>query len=259
MPIRSRKNQYQGVNAHLQSALQNDGGWDSFHINYISDLGEAIDSQLPPGYLVNLVRSFQPHNLNLDDSFYSCIVIYKVQNSELFENPVTRIELLTPTTKENPQQYFQYSDKREAVLKNGQKFIEVDYLHETLAAIRDISIFLHENASFAYEITVYAAIPHTEIIRPEIRQFSVDYPIPIIPIPLAGEELLVVDFGKVYDHTFQNLKAYSYQVDYEQLPVHFERYSPADQERIKQRMQAVIAAHREGRNLEEGPFALSNS
>lgn len=256
MPIHSRKNQYRGVNAHLQSALQNDGGWDSFHSNHIVDLSRAIDEQLPAGYLVNLVRSFQINSLDSSDFFYKSIEIYKLQASKPFENPVTRIELLTPT---NPQQYFQYSDERKTALQNGLKFVEVDYLHETLASIRDISIFLHENASFAYEITVYAPIPHTEIIRPEIWQFSVDHPIPSIPIPLSGEELLVVDFGKIYNHTFQKLKVYSNLVDYEQLPVRFERYSPADQERIKRRIQAVLVAHQEGRNLEEGPFALPNS
>ena len=64
MPIRSRKNQYRGVNARLHSVLQADASWDSFHSNYISDLAEAIDGQLPTGYLVNLVRSSQPNKLN---------------------------------------------------------------------------------------------------------------------------------------------------------------------------------------------------
>jgi hypothetical protein len=37
MPIHTRKNLYQGVNAHLHSYLQQEGGWESFHavLSYI--------------------------------------------------------------------------------------------------------------------------------------------------------------------------------------------------------------------------------
>ncbi len=59
MAIRSSKNEYLGVNAHLHSYFQSKGGWSSFHTKYISDLAEAINAKLPPGYLVDLVQSLQ--------------------------------------------------------------------------------------------------------------------------------------------------------------------------------------------------------
>ncbi|MEZ4869054.1 MAG: hypothetical protein R3C14_47470 [Caldilineaceae bacterium] len=43
-------------------------------------------------------------------------------------------------------------------------------------------------------------------------------------------------------------------VDYSQLPLHFDRYSPADQARIANRMAAVLQAARDGVDLESGPL-----
>jgi hypothetical protein len=86
--------------------------------------------------------------------------------------------------------------------------------------------------------------------------FHVDEPIPILGIPLAGQDTLELDFGAVYNRTFKSLTAYGQRVDYERLPEHFERYSPADQERIRRRMTAVAEAQARGLNLDDGPFSV---
>jgi hypothetical protein len=60
MPIHRRDNQYQGVNAHLQSFLQNEPGeWESFHTDYITYIRVALDAQLPPGYRAQNEKSLQ--------------------------------------------------------------------------------------------------------------------------------------------------------------------------------------------------------
>lgn len=60
MPIKLRKNVYNGVNAHLHSALQHEfGAWEVFHSSHITDLAQEIDRQLPPGYIVEPERSLQ--------------------------------------------------------------------------------------------------------------------------------------------------------------------------------------------------------
>ncbi len=308
MPIRSRKNQYRGINAHLQSVLQNDGGWDSFHSNYISDLGEAIDNRLPPGYLVDIerslqIREFHPDTGELqtrhrkpdvtiydtkiirqrspsrmaggtvatlvqplaetltitDESFYSSVVIYEQQDDKSFGKPIIRLEVLSPTNKASGQGYFQYTDKRYAALKSGLRLIEIDYLHESPSPINGIPIYPKQDASFPYSITISDPIPSLQEGISETYEFAVDESIPKLEIPLSESDLLSLDFGAVYNRTFRKLQVYSYLVDYEQLPVHFERYSPSDQERIKQRIQAVITAQQQGHNLEEGPFNLPNS
>ena len=74
----------------------------------------------------------------------------------------------------------------------------------------------------------------------EVYGFDVDQPLEPITIPLAGVDTITVAFGEVYNITFARNRYYGTRiVDYEQLPVHFETYTPADQERIKARMQAV--------------------
>lgn len=60
MPKRSEKNLYPGINPHLNSYLQQDGGgWESFHAEYIGELRRVLDKVLPPGYLAISERSLQ--------------------------------------------------------------------------------------------------------------------------------------------------------------------------------------------------------
>jgi hypothetical protein len=59
-PIRSRKNQYRGINAHLHSLLQTSGGWEGFHTNHIADLTRLLQVQLiPMGYEADIEQSLQ--------------------------------------------------------------------------------------------------------------------------------------------------------------------------------------------------------
>lgn len=66
MPLFSRRNEYQGVNAHLYSYSQTHGGWEGFHGAYIIDLVRAIDVLLPPGYTVDSEQSLQLREFHPD-------------------------------------------------------------------------------------------------------------------------------------------------------------------------------------------------
>lgn len=60
MPIYSDKNLYPGINAHLNSFLQNEaGGWQSFHAEHIIDLARSINERLPAGYFTRSEKSLQ--------------------------------------------------------------------------------------------------------------------------------------------------------------------------------------------------------
>jgi Protein of unknown function (DUF4058) len=62
--LRSVKNQYRGINAHLHSSLQAEGGWDSFHANHIADLMRLMSAQLlPMGYVADIQQSLQIRRL----------------------------------------------------------------------------------------------------------------------------------------------------------------------------------------------------
>jgi Protein of unknown function (DUF4058) len=58
------KNQYRGINAHLHSLLQGEGGWDSFHANQITYLTSYLTEQLlPMGYTAENIQSLQIRSL----------------------------------------------------------------------------------------------------------------------------------------------------------------------------------------------------
>jgi hypothetical protein len=59
-PVRSIKNQYRGINAHLHSFWQARGGWSSFHTAHIVYLVNALKVQLLPiGYTAEIEPSLQ--------------------------------------------------------------------------------------------------------------------------------------------------------------------------------------------------------
>jgi Protein of unknown function (DUF4058) len=59
-PVRSLKNQYLGINAHLHSQWQSEGGWDEFHMSHIVHLANGLHAQLRPmGYTANIKQSLQ--------------------------------------------------------------------------------------------------------------------------------------------------------------------------------------------------------
>ncbi len=64
-PVRSVKNQYQGINAHLHSYWQAEGGWNGFHTAHIGDLSKMLKARLlPMGYTADLEPSLQIRRLD---------------------------------------------------------------------------------------------------------------------------------------------------------------------------------------------------
>ena len=60
MPINATKNLYPGVNAHLNSFLQQeDGGRESFHTEYLVALRQTLEKRLPPNYYAITEKSLQ--------------------------------------------------------------------------------------------------------------------------------------------------------------------------------------------------------
>lgn len=283
MPIYTRENQYAGVNAHLHSYFQSQGGWSSFHANFITALARELNARLPDGFIVDIEQSLQireihpdtgerlrrpepdvtiyrvpeaapavgstsavttrvqpiPETLDLtEDLYYNAVVIYQVEPDAILGRAVTRIELLSPANKQG-EGYIQYREKRFAALKSEVALVEIDFLHETPPVVRGLPLYPSEAGSHAYTITVSDPTPTFEDGFASTYGFGVDVPIPLISIPLGEGDTLDVDLNPVYNDVYTSLSAYSRRVDYEQLPLRFERYSPADQARIRQRMAVV--------------------
>ncbi len=66
MARHSDKNEYRGINAHLQSAFQNIGGWEGFHGKHIGDIAEALSTIMPSGFLVSTKTSLQVREIYPD-------------------------------------------------------------------------------------------------------------------------------------------------------------------------------------------------
>lgn len=305
-PVRSIKNQYRGINAHLQSRVQDSANlWSSFHLNYIADLQRSLNAILPPlGYIAEAEQGLQIQRFGAEwrrprsdvtiyDTeparppkaasspplantaelvvpsiemfeeveeayFYKAILIYEFK--EDLGEPVAWIELLSPSNKPRGRDYNDYRQKRQKLLDNGIVFVEIDYLHETPPTVLPVANYRPRNAppepgSHPYRISVTDPRPTFAQGQGRIREFDVDDPIPTMTIPLSGEDAIPFDFNRPYQKTFEEV-GYGNRVDYRELPINFDRYSPADQTRILRRMLTVLEAAQRGEDLEHAPLPL---
>ncbi len=157
--------------------------------------------------------------------------------------PVTRVELLSPANKPGGSHFRSYIEKRMETLAAGINLIEMDYLHETRPILPVIPSYIdREENAHPYTICVSNPHPNLEAGKTAVYGFGIDMSIPIIDIPLAGEDFVTVDFGAAYNVTFASNRYYGlFAVDYEQFPVNFDSYTEADQQRIRERMKIIQA------------------
>jgi hypothetical protein len=230
MVLRSKKNEYRGVNAHLHSYFQTKGGWASFHTAHINDLAREINRLLPPGYLVDVEQSLQREETSVETTDYTAIIIYRMFNDNAFGEVITRIEILT-LSSDNPQVF-------KTVLEKGIRVVTIKYLHPGSSFPIFASYPQHPDA-YPYVVIIYNPTPSLQHGSATLYGFRVDEPLPVVTLPLADSDSLSLDMNAIYQITFESLSAYSYRVDYSQPPERFETYSNADQKRIRQVMVRV--------------------
>lgn len=56
---------------------------------------------------------------------------------------------------------------------------------------------------------------------------------------MEDEDRLIFDLGAVYQRLYAETRFFGAAVDYAQDPINFHRYTPADQKRIRARMEAI--------------------
>lgn len=197
---------------------------------------------------------------DLSEKEYRAIALYTQQTSQSGGVPVAWIELLSPSNKPGGRDAESYRIKRRGVLEKGIVLVELDYLHESAPTFRKIPNYCIRRRTEPpadaqpYHLIVIDPRPQIAQGSVQIYQFAVDEPIPVVTIPLQGTDQLQFGFGPSYDRTLKELFFHYERVDYQQLPHHFDRYSKADQQRIVNRMLAVLEAARQGIDLETGPF-----
>jgi len=307
-PIRSIKNQYTGINAHLHSYWQSQGGWNRFHGNHIADLMRSLSAELMPmGYVAELEPSIQIRYLDAPDSdpesdvtIYdlnpvrslestktlsadpgvlilpaldalaapsesekelSAVAIYEIEESLRDDGtPVAWLELLSPSNKGNGPDAESYRQKRAKIVRSGLVFVEIDYLHESGSTLQQVASYRIRRGRAApsdahpYRIAVIDPRPSYIEGKAYVTEFDVDVPIPTVAIPLSADDVLYFDFGIPYNKTLEET-LYGWRfVDYGQLPLRYERYSHPDQERVAQRILAVLNAVQAAKDIESGPF-----
>lgn len=177
--------------------------------------------------------------ITIDDSPLSAIAVHKFEGGGV-GHPVTRIELLSPSNKPPYSGYHQYMKRRQKTLESGLNLVEIDYIHEGRPILPHIPSYRQRHPhSHAYSITVNNPHPHIAQGITRIYGFDVDFPIPLVEVPLAADQHFVLDMGKAFERTYNESNFYHYVVDYEQIPVNFEAYREDDQARIQARMGAV--------------------
>jgi hypothetical protein len=311
MPVRAIKNQYVGINAHLHSFWQGEGGWARFHGNHISDIMRLIRPPLMRlGYVADLEPSVQIRRLDTAEEIgepesniaiydldvphstprsispqtagelvipiyeavigqplsakqYSAIKIYDVIENKIDPGRlVAWIELLSPSNKPGGRDARAYADKRERLLQAGIVVVELES-SPTLYAIPDYRTRRGkpgDASASAYRIALLDPRPRFEEALAHVYTFGVDVPFPRAQIPLNRDDMLDFDFGLPYVKTFEETLYGLERVDYAELPLNFDRYSPDDQARIARRLVATCEAAVRGDDLEvNAPFAIDGS
>jgi hypothetical protein len=287
--VHTQVNQYYGVNAHLHSLLQAEGTWKGFHNALITYLCDALsDVLLPLGYRADMEQSLQVHRRSepphlpsagvlVSDTLSSrprvvsagsapTLDILAILGAEIDDEapyfavavrlrstagePVAWFEVLSPSNKSGGLAGREYRAKRTELLSAGLVFVEIDYLHETPAAFFRFADYTRaESDSHPYRSAVIDPRPDLRHGYMELREFDVDDPIPTLWVLLSGSDAIEFDFALPYHETLRR-GGRAYQIDYRELPAHFDRYSLEDRARIIRRMIAVLRAAAAGVDLD---------
>lgn len=167
------------------------------------------------------------------DDYFVAVEIYHAPSNRF----VTRIELLSPINK--TQHLQNYRDMRQAMFKLGVNIVEVDYLHETPTIFRDLLPDYTQKANGAYPFAIAVSNPYREKLS--LFCFHVEEALPTLVIPLNGEDSFRLNFGEAYNITFEDDRRAHMLIDYEQLPLHFDKYAPFDQEQIRVVMESITS------------------
>lgn len=196
----------------------------------------AVANATPPARTLLLAENMTT------EEYLPGIAIYQAGEGDLLGKPITRIELLSPANKRGGAHHTHYLARRSETFDSQLRLVEIDFLHETPPVIGSLPSYPdREEGSFPYWVIISDPLPTVAKGHADVYDIGVDMALPIIAVPLAGREAMALNLGAVYNQTFASSRFFQMVVDYEQEPVHFDRYTPADQSLIRARMAAVAA------------------
>ncbi len=170
--------------------------------------------------------------LDADEEQLMSVVIRRVDGDQI----VTRLELLSPANKPPGAHFGTYVQKRSDTLLAGIAVVEIDYLHERRPTLARIPAYASGDAgAYPYHIITMSLHPSPRDAQTRIYGFGVLGALPSITVPLATDEVLMVNFGRFYRHTASK-RQFTIKLDYEKPPANFAAYTKVDQQAIQQFM-----------------------
>lgn len=249
MPLKTSRNEYNGLNAHLMGYLMDHSDlWESFHTEHIAQIQRAVSMQLPDGFYARVIKSLQTGELALYEEMLTCVMIYQLSHSErpgAKDRPVLRIEIMSAASKQPGSSYTKYTFRRRNLLEFGVSLLEIDYLHHIRPIISSVpSYALGFPDTKPYHIILTDPRPSLQDAKQEIYSWGVDEAIPALNLVLDEGQSISFDLGATYDCAYNESRLYPQLVDYAVLPDAFESFTPDDQKRIRARMELVMAAQK---------------
>lgn len=265
---------FPGILPHLNSILQTPGVpdqpalWHTFHTSHIGHIVDELNTLLPEAYIAYAEQSlqvrssdwefgrpqpdvsvFHPSGMPAGSAAQTTIqptweadllatvenlqhpyaaVVREVSDQNRLGRIVTRIELLSPWNKRRDSAYH---DRRAEFLQTGVPLVEIDYLHETPSPIQTLPRYPADLDSLPYYIAV--SDPRSGHVR--VYGFGLAKPIKPFPLPLAGDDVVILDLNPIYRHTVERGR-WLHIIDTTQLPERFETYRENDRQYILEQM-----------------------
>ncbi len=261
---------FPGILPHLNSILQTPGVpdqpalWHTFHTSHIGHIVDELNTLLPDAYIAYAEQSLQVRSSdwefgrpqpdvtvfqqspgpsgspaqpalqptweaellatveNLQHPYAA--VVREVGDQNRLGRIVTRVELLSPWNKRRDSAYH---DRRAEFLQTGVPLVEIDYLHESPSPILTLPHYPADPDSLPY----YSAVSDPRSGHVRVYGFGVDSPLKPFPLPLAGDDVVILDLNPVYRHTVERGR-WSRIIDLTQPPERFDTYSQDDQRYI---------------------------
>jgi hypothetical protein len=204
--------------------------------NDVPSENNTISQSLPIGSLTIL------DTVDLDEDDPLGLVIYSTSEHARHDQPVVRIELLSPSNKIGGSYYKTYTSKRLKALETGLVLVEIDYLHASRPVIHNLPSYADKH-KYAYPYIVLVSDPRPTLSdgKTDIYAWHVDDEFPVIPIPLVTPDSISVELGKVYDYTYETTRYFHRHLDFATEPLNFDSYTDEDKEKISEMLTKIRA------------------
>ena len=215
--------------------------WIGFHSGFVAAIAEAVTSRVRPRYVVDVEadvyradgvlipfvspngnaqpddRWLEPHDGGSMTGVTRCVLTlpmtepieipYLVIRRRDNEETVTVIELLSPTNKSSRDGRVEYLAKRNLLLRSRAHLVEIDLLRggERLPTVEP-----HPAGDY---FTIVSRVERRP--RADVYAWTLDHPLPRIPIPLTdGDPDVTLDLQAVFTTTYDRA-GYDYALHYE--------------------------------------------